>query len=232
MVGYLLDLGDRHLSNIIIERITGKIMHVDFGDCFEVAMKREKYPEKVPFRLTRMMVGILEPCGVEGYYRHTCLATLDVLRKKNAKNSLMSMMEAFLYDPLIRWKLLAAEQLRVIRNERQQDASAPMAQSAGVSDARGMNSLSFRLGVGGADLVGGVRGLGRDAPRDIDELVRSMTVTGNLSASLRMQAERRRRERERERRMKKKGRRRSRCGEGCEWSRWKQLGDDRGVYGE
>lgn len=37
MVGYILGLGDRHPSNLLIHRITGKIIHIDFGDCFEVA---------------------------------------------------------------------------------------------------------------------------------------------------------------------------------------------------
>ena len=85
MVVYLLGLGDRHPSNIMIGRLTGKIMHVDFGNCFEVAMKLDKYPERVPFRLKRMVVGVLEPLGVEGYYRETFLATVDVLRQNNAK---------------------------------------------------------------------------------------------------------------------------------------------------
>lgn len=47
MVGYVLGLGDRHPSNLMLDRFSGKIMHIDFGDCFEVAMNREKYPEKV-----------------------------------------------------------------------------------------------------------------------------------------------------------------------------------------
>ena len=34
----------------MMERNTGRIIHIDFGDCFEVAMQREKYPEKIPFR--------------------------------------------------------------------------------------------------------------------------------------------------------------------------------------
>ncbi|EHL03180.1 putative Phosphatidylinositol 3-kinase tor2 [Glarea lozoyensis 74030] len=38
MVGYILGLGDRHPSNLMLDRITGKIIHIDFGDCFEVAM--------------------------------------------------------------------------------------------------------------------------------------------------------------------------------------------------
>lgn len=53
MVGYVLGLGDRHPSNLMLDRKSGKVLHIDFGDCFEVAMQREKFPEKVPFRLTR-----------------------------------------------------------------------------------------------------------------------------------------------------------------------------------
>ena len=55
MVGYILGLGDRHPSNILLDRFSGKIIHIDFGDCFESAMRREKFPEKIPFRLTRML---------------------------------------------------------------------------------------------------------------------------------------------------------------------------------
>lgn len=36
MVGHILGLGDRHPSNIMMERNTGMIVHIDFGDCFEV----------------------------------------------------------------------------------------------------------------------------------------------------------------------------------------------------
>ena len=46
MVGYILGLGDRHPSNIMLQRITGKVVHIDFGDCFEVAMKREEVPAR------------------------------------------------------------------------------------------------------------------------------------------------------------------------------------------
>jgi FKBP12-rapamycin complex-associated protein len=40
MVGYILGLGDRHPSNIMLQRDSGKIVHIDFGDCFEVAVLR------------------------------------------------------------------------------------------------------------------------------------------------------------------------------------------------
>ena len=37
MVGYLLGLGDRHPSNLMLDRYSGKLLHIDFGDCFEVS---------------------------------------------------------------------------------------------------------------------------------------------------------------------------------------------------
>lgn len=42
----------------MLDRVSGKIVHIDFGDCFEVAMTREKFPEKIPFRLTRMLIQV------------------------------------------------------------------------------------------------------------------------------------------------------------------------------
>lgn len=60
IVGYVLGLGDRHPSNLMLDRMSGKIIHIDFGDCFEVAMAREKFPEKIPFRLTRMLINAME----------------------------------------------------------------------------------------------------------------------------------------------------------------------------
>ena len=60
MVGHILGLGDRHPSNLMIQQFSGAVVHIDFGDCFEVAMQRDAFPELVPFRLTRMLVQALE----------------------------------------------------------------------------------------------------------------------------------------------------------------------------
>ncbi|XP_062082941.1 serine/threonine-protein kinase TOR [Humulus lupulus] len=103
MVGYLLGLGDRHPSNLMLHRYSGKILHIDFGDCFEASMNREKFPEKVPFRLTRMLVKAMEVSGLEGNFRSTCENVMQVLRTH--KDSVMAMMEAFVHDPLINWRL-------------------------------------------------------------------------------------------------------------------------------
>lgn len=107
MVGYILGLGDRHPSNLMLDRMSGKILHIDFGDCFEVAMTREKFPEKIPFRLTRMLIKAMEVTGIEGTYRRTCESVMMVLRRN--KDSLMAVLEAFVYDPLLNWRLLDNE---------------------------------------------------------------------------------------------------------------------------
>ena len=104
MVGYILGLGDRHPSNLMLDRLTGKILHIDFGDCFEVAVHRDKFPEKIPFRLTRMLVNAMEVSGIEGNFRSTCEAVMGMLR--NNKDSVIAMLEAFVHDPLINWRLL------------------------------------------------------------------------------------------------------------------------------
>lgn len=102
MVGYVLGLGDRHPANLMIDRLSGQVVHIDFGDCFDVAVLREKFPERVPFRLTRMLVNAMEVSGVEGTYRGVCESVLSVLRTNT--DSVMTMLEAFVYDPLVNWE--------------------------------------------------------------------------------------------------------------------------------
>jgi FKBP12-rapamycin complex-associated protein len=114
MVGYVLGLGDRHPSNLMLDRTNGKIIHVDFGDCFETAMTREKFPEKIPFRLTRMLKNAMEVTGIEGTFRRTCESVMKVLRFN--RDSVMAVLEAFVYDPLVYWKLVEATNSSVAAN--------------------------------------------------------------------------------------------------------------------
>ena len=115
IVGYILGLGDRHPSNIMLDRISGKILHIDFGDCFEVAMKRDKFPEKVPFRLTRMLVEALEIGGIEGSFRITCENVMRVIREN--KDSLNVILAAFIADPLISFRLLIPLIMKQVKNK-------------------------------------------------------------------------------------------------------------------
>ncbi|KAJ7577108.1 phosphatidylinositol 3-kinase [Mycena floridula] len=130
MVGHILGLGDRHPSNLLLERSTGKVVHIDFGDCFEVAMNREKFPEKVPFRLTRMLTHAMEVSGIEGSFRNTCEITMQVLRDN--KESLMAVLEAFVYDPLINWRLMQTDMdtRRTEDSETDPDRAAELARVA------------------------------------------------------------------------------------------------------
>ncbi|WVQ93902.1 hypothetical protein IAU59_000980 [Kwoniella sp. CBS 9459] len=108
-VGYIIGLGDRHGSNILVDQLTWGALHIDFGDLFGVAQERSFLPEKVPFRLTRMMTnafelasrGGLETPGTRGTFKQASLIVMNVLR--DSRSTLLAMLEAFLYDPLLSW---------------------------------------------------------------------------------------------------------------------------------
>lgn len=98
MVGYIIGLGDRHPSNIMIQRETGSIIHIDFGDSFEVTLTRPQFPEKVPFRLTRIIINALDNSSVEGLFRNVCQEIMYMLREN--KDALISQLEIFIHEPL------------------------------------------------------------------------------------------------------------------------------------
>lgn len=47
---------------------------------------------------------VLQVTGIEGTYRKTCESVMSVLRHN--KDSLMAVLEAFVYDPLLNWRLM------------------------------------------------------------------------------------------------------------------------------
>lgn len=158
MVGYILGLGDRHPSNLMLDRITGKVVHIDFGDCFEVAMHREKYPERVPFRLTRMLTFAMEVSNIDGSYKLSCEAVMRVIRDN--KESLMAVLEAFIHDPLLNWRLgnresppepsFHSERRASIIGDLESAQQAQQAQpqrSGGSYRARRMSAAAFDAGV-------------------------------------------------------------------------------------
>jgi len=107
MAGYILGLGDRHLCNIMIKSKTAKLVHIDFGDCFEVAMHREKAPEKVPFRLTRILTNSLEVSKIEGTFKSCCQNVMGLMRDNGEQ--INGLLEVFIYDPLLQWIDQASE---------------------------------------------------------------------------------------------------------------------------
>ncbi|KAG5648746.1 hypothetical protein DXG03_000093 [Asterophora parasitica] len=101
MVGFILGLGDRHCENILLDSITGDVVHVDFNCLFEKGKTLET-PERVPFRLTHNLIDGLGVTGVEGVFRIACEVTMQLLR--DHKDSLMSVLDAFIHDPLVEWE--------------------------------------------------------------------------------------------------------------------------------
>ncbi|EMD40504.1 hypothetical protein CERSUDRAFT_44292 [Gelatoporia subvermispora B] len=106
MIGFILGLGDRHCENILLDINTGDVVHVDFNCLFEKASqfrgKTLETPERVPFRLTQNIVDGLGVTGVEGVFRIACEVTLQLLRDN--KDILMSVLDAFVHDPLVEWE--------------------------------------------------------------------------------------------------------------------------------
>jgi FKBP12-rapamycin complex-associated protein len=104
MAGYLLGLGDRHMMNIMMDTRSGKLVHIDFGDCFEVAIHREQFPERVPFRLSRQLVLALELAGIRGTLASACQMILRRVREN--VDQILGLLSMFTYDPLHQWGLV------------------------------------------------------------------------------------------------------------------------------
>jgi phosphatidylinositol kinase/protein kinase (PI-3 family) len=50
------------------------------------------------------LFNVFQVTGIEGTYRSTCESVMSVLRGN--KDSLMAVLEAFVYDPLLNWRLV------------------------------------------------------------------------------------------------------------------------------
>ena len=119
MVGYVVGLGDRHSSNILLDKTSAEMIHIDLGVAFEQG-KCLKTPETVPFRLTRDVVDGFGACGVEGIMRKCSEETLRVLRAN--KNALTTVVAVLVHDPILKWAVSperAAERQREMEEEEE-----------------------------------------------------------------------------------------------------------------
>lgn len=122
IIGYIVGLGDRHNNNILVDKSTAEVIHIDLGVAFDLG-KVLKTPEIVPFRLTRDLVDGMGIAGVEGVYRRCCEETMRVLRQN--QEMMLTVLEVFLHDPLYQWSLSPQklQQLRGEENRRVEQAS-------------------------------------------------------------------------------------------------------------
>lgn len=67
--------------------------------------------EKVPFRLTQNIIDGFGITGVEGVFRRCCEITLRILREN--RNSLISVLESFVHDPLLDLQLTRPKAVEV-----------------------------------------------------------------------------------------------------------------------
>lgn len=140
MIGYVIGLGDRHPGNTLIEQTKFNAISIDFGDVFEAAHERTPYPEKVPFRLTPQIYNAFEfaaihgtgPPGSRGHFKASSVLTMDIMRKHKA--SLLAMLEAFAYDPLLNWKAKEVEIQGKRRDEQPDQESLAKAESRPVEE--------------------------------------------------------------------------------------------------
>ena len=105
MIGYILGLGDRNLNNILMNNKTCKIIHKNFDTCFEITNKRNQFPEKVPFRLTRTLIKALDITGVDGIFRVTSEKIMEISR--NNKYQISTIINSNVFEPCIFFQFMA-----------------------------------------------------------------------------------------------------------------------------
>ncbi|KPV74376.1 uncharacterized protein RHOBADRAFT_37377 [Rhodotorula graminis WP1] len=98
IIGHVVGLGDRHVSNILMDEARGELVHIDLGIAFD---QRLPIPELVPFRLTQNLVDGFGMSGVDGVFRRCCEETLRVLRERSSV--IMTILGVFKHDPLQNW---------------------------------------------------------------------------------------------------------------------------------
>ncbi|KAK8090153.1 Serine/threonine-protein kinase TEL1 [Apiospora hydei] len=102
ILGHVLGLGDRHGHNILLDSVSGEVVHIDLGVAFEMG-RILPVPELVPFRLTRDIVDGMGITKTEGAFRRCCEFTLDALREETY--TIMTILDVLRYDPLYSWSI-------------------------------------------------------------------------------------------------------------------------------
>ncbi|KAG1664558.1 hypothetical protein FOA52_009441 [Chlamydomonas sp. UWO 241] len=150
--GWFAGVGDRHPQNLVVHAASGALVPIDFGYSFGTATAFLQVPELVPFRLTRQMLGVLQPHdGVE-----LLVAPItELLRCMRASRQVLgSVLGIFCRKPPHTWWERAWSGSCA---EWQKEARLDMAQAAGGAPA----AAAVHTGCSG----GG--GDGSDAPSDV-----------------------------------------------------------------
>uniref|UniRef100_A0A8C4S1N9 DNA-dependent protein kinase catalytic subunit n=1 Tax=Erpetoichthys calabaricus TaxID=27687 RepID=A0A8C4S1N9_ERPCA len=107
---WILGIGDRHLSNFMINMETGGMVGIDFGHAFGSATQFLPVPELMPFRLTRQLLNLMLPMGVSGLLYSIMVHSLRAYRAD--PDLLLNTMDVFVKEPSLDWKNFELKQLK------------------------------------------------------------------------------------------------------------------------
>ncbi|XP_066575742.1 DNA-dependent protein kinase catalytic subunit isoform X2 [Amia ocellicauda] len=107
---WILGIGDRHLSNFMINMETGGMVGIDFGHAFGSATQFLPVPELMPFRLTRQFLNLMQPMRESGLIYSVMVHSLRAYRTE--PDLLLNTMDVFVKEPSLDWKNLEKKQMK------------------------------------------------------------------------------------------------------------------------
>jgi ataxia telangiectasia mutated family protein len=142
IAGFILGIGDRHSQNLLFDKTTGEIIHIDLGIAFDQG-KLLSTPELVPFRLTRNIVNAMGMTKYHGVFKRSCEETLQVLRDEH--DILFTLLDVFRYDPLYTWTVSPLKMVNLQRDEDQgNDAQLYRSSQSEENDEAGIALFGIR----------------------------------------------------------------------------------------
>lgn len=121
--GYICGIGDRHTKNLLIDKVTGSLVQIDFDMCFGKGALQLPVPEFIPFRLSPQMVSILKPLDGSILLRGYMIMVLKALRSQEAVQVLLNALEIYLNDPVADW-INADKAIRAQKGTNADDSSS------------------------------------------------------------------------------------------------------------
>uniref|UniRef100_A0A3Q2ZPC1 DNA-dependent protein kinase catalytic subunit n=1 Tax=Kryptolebias marmoratus TaxID=37003 RepID=A0A3Q2ZPC1_KRYMA len=107
---WVLGIGDRHLSNFMVNMETGGMIGIDFGHAFGSATQFLPVPELMPFRLTQQFVSLMQPLKESGLIQSIMVHSLRAYRAE--PDLLLNTMDVFVKEPSLDWKNFELKQLK------------------------------------------------------------------------------------------------------------------------